>query len=87
MQLRLDQLAGHLQKGLRPLYTLWGDEPLLAQEAADAIRAAARAAITVKRWRIVRVLMPTRKGRPAWVALTTPRSRSRSASLPGGGSP
>jgi DNA polymerase-3 subunit delta len=44
MQLRLDQLAGHLQKGLRPLYTLWGDEPLLAQEAGDAIRAAARAA-------------------------------------------
>ena len=44
MQLRPDQLAVHLQKGLRPLYTLWGDEPLLVQEAADAIRAAARAA-------------------------------------------
>ncbi|HJW12111.1 MAG TPA: DNA polymerase III subunit delta [Albitalea sp.] len=44
MQLRLDQLAAHLQKGLRPLYTLWGDEPLLAQEAGDAIRAAARTA-------------------------------------------
>jgi len=44
MQLRLDQLASHLQKNLRPLYTLWGDEPLLAQEAGDAIRAAARAA-------------------------------------------
>lgn len=44
MQLRLDQLATHLSKGLRPLYTLWGDEPLLAQEAGDAIRAAARAA-------------------------------------------
>src|SRR3954468_8432172 len=44
MQLRADQLAAHLQKGLRPLYTVWGDEPLLAQEAADAIRAAARAA-------------------------------------------
>ncbi len=44
MQLRLDQLASHLARGLRPLYTLWGDEPLLAQEAADAIRAAARAA-------------------------------------------
>jgi DNA polymerase III delta subunit len=28
--------------GLRPLYTLHGDEPLLVQEAADAIRAAAR---------------------------------------------
>ncbi|HUG25977.1 DNA polymerase III subunit delta [Piscinibacter sp.] len=44
MQVRLEQLAAHLQKGLRPLYTVWGDEPLLAQEAGDAIRAAARAA-------------------------------------------
>ncbi len=44
MQVRPDQLAAHLQRGLRPLYTVHGDEPLLAQEAADAIRAAARAA-------------------------------------------
>jgi DNA polymerase III subunit delta len=44
MQIRADQLASHLQKGLRPIYTVWGDEPLLAQEAGDAIRAAARAA-------------------------------------------
>jgi DNA polymerase-3 subunit delta len=44
MQVRLEQLSAHLQKGLRPLYTLWGDEPLLIQEAGDAIRAAARAA-------------------------------------------
>jgi len=44
MQLRPDQLTAHLQKGLRSIYTLWGDEPLLVQEAADAIRAAARAA-------------------------------------------
>ena len=44
MQVRADQLAPHLGKGLRPLYTVWGDEPLLAQEAGDAIRAAARAA-------------------------------------------
>lgn len=44
MQLALNQLAVHLQKGLRPLYTLHGDEPLQLQEAADAIRAAARAA-------------------------------------------
>lgn len=43
MQLAAAQLAGHLQKGLRSLYTLHGDEPLLIQEAADAIRAAARA--------------------------------------------
>jgi DNA polymerase-3 subunit delta len=47
MQLRLDQLAAHLQqhaRALKPVYTLYGDEPLLAQEAVDAIRAAARAA-------------------------------------------
>ena len=44
MQVRADQLAGHLSKGLRPLYVVHGDEPLLAQEACDAIRAAARAA-------------------------------------------
>lgn len=43
MQLAPAQLAAHLQKGLRPLYVLHGDEPLLQQEAADAIRAAARA--------------------------------------------
>ena len=43
MQLRAEQLANHLQKGIGPLYTVWGDEALLAQEAGDAIRAAARA--------------------------------------------
>jgi DNA polymerase-3 subunit delta len=43
MQLAPGQLNAHLQKGLRSLYTLHGDEPLLIQEAADAIRAAARA--------------------------------------------
>jgi DNA polymerase III subunit delta len=46
MQLRLDQLSAHLQKvgaqGLKPVYTLYGDEALLAQEAADSIRALAR---------------------------------------------
>jgi DNA polymerase-3 subunit delta len=42
MQLAAAQLASHLQRGLRSLYTLHGDEPLLQQEAADAIRLAAR---------------------------------------------
>jgi DNA polymerase-3 subunit delta len=42
MQLASAQLGAHLQKGLKPLYTIHGDEPLLAQEAADAIRATAR---------------------------------------------
>jgi DNA polymerase-3 subunit delta len=44
MQLRADQLSTHLARGLQPIYTIHGDEPLLAQEAGDAIRAAARAA-------------------------------------------
>ncbi len=43
MQLALSQLQAHLQKGMRSLYTLHGDEALLVQEAADVIRATARA--------------------------------------------
>src|SRR5574337_231251 len=43
MQLSPAQLLHHLARGLEPLYPLHGDEPLLIQEAADAIRAAARA--------------------------------------------
>jgi DNA polymerase-3 subunit delta len=42
MQLAANQLVHHLQRGLKSLYTLHGDEPLLQQEALDAIRAAAR---------------------------------------------
>ena len=42
MQLAPNQLANHLQKGLKSLYTLHGDEPLLIQEAVDAIRTFAR---------------------------------------------
>ena len=44
MPLRADQLPAHLARGLKRVYTVHGDEPLLAQEAGDAIRAAARAA-------------------------------------------
>ena len=43
MQVALAQLSAHLQRGVSPLYVLHGDEPLLQQEAADAIRATARA--------------------------------------------
>ncbi len=43
MQLPAAQLASHLGKGLRSLYVLHGDEALLVQEAADTLRAAARA--------------------------------------------
>ena len=42
MQLAANQLVHHLQRGLKSLYTLHGDEPLLQQEALDAIRATAR---------------------------------------------
>jgi len=42
MQLSPSQLSAHLNKGLKSLYTLHGDEPLLITEALDAIRAAAR---------------------------------------------
>jgi len=42
MQLSANQLGNHLQRGLKSLYTLHGDEPLLQQEALDAIRAVAR---------------------------------------------
>jgi DNA polymerase-3 subunit delta len=45
MQLRADQLEAQLAKGkLAPLYAIHGDEPLLALEAADLLRAAARRA-------------------------------------------
>ena len=43
MQLRAEALQAHIAKGLKQIYTIHGDEPLLAQEAADTIRAAARA--------------------------------------------
>jgi len=43
MQLRLSQLGAHLAKGVAPLYVVHGDEPLLAMEAGDRIRGAARA--------------------------------------------
>ncbi|MDP3376516.1 MAG: DNA polymerase III subunit delta, partial [Hydrogenophaga sp.] len=42
MQVAAPQLDAQLQRGLKSLYTLHGDEPLLIQEAADALRAVAR---------------------------------------------
>ncbi len=44
MEIRLNQLAAHLGRSLAPVYIVHGDEPLLAIEAGDAIRAAARRA-------------------------------------------
>jgi DNA polymerase-3 subunit delta len=57
MQVRLDALAAQLTKRLAPLYVVHGDEHLLAIEASDRIRAAARKAgyterdvLQVDRW-------------------------------------
>lgn len=44
MQVRAEALGSHLAKTLAPLYVVHGDEPLIALEACDAIRAAARRA-------------------------------------------
>lgn len=41
MKLRPEQLGQHLAGPLAPLYAVYGDEPLLVQETADQIRAAA----------------------------------------------
>ena len=42
MRIAPAQLATHLRKQLAPIYLVFGEETLLAQEAADAIRGAAR---------------------------------------------
>src|SRR5438270_10907283 len=44
MQLRVAELDAQLKKSLLPAYAIHGDEPLLAMEAADAVRATARRA-------------------------------------------
>jgi DNA polymerase-3 subunit delta len=43
MRLSSEQLAPHLARELKALYTVFGDEPLLALEATDRIRSQARA--------------------------------------------
>lgn len=42
MQLKFDQLAGHLHKHLAPVYVVGGEEPLHQQEAADMVRKKAK---------------------------------------------
>jgi DNA polymerase-3 subunit delta len=44
VKISANQLHSHLSKNLSPCYLVTGGEPLLVQEALDAIRAAARAA-------------------------------------------
>ncbi|KTT43561.1 DNA polymerase III subunit delta, partial [Pseudomonas oryzihabitans] len=43
MKLNANQLGKQLQGSLAAVYAVSGDEPLLCQEASDAIRGAARA--------------------------------------------
>jgi DNA polymerase-3 subunit delta len=44
MRISTEQLPQQLKRGLAPLYTVFGEEPLLALEAADRIRTRAREA-------------------------------------------
>lgn len=41
VRIKPEQLSQHLKRGLKPLYVLTGDEPLLIAEAADTLRNAA----------------------------------------------
>jgi len=49
MQIKVDQLAGSLKRGLAPVYLIGGEEPLLLLECCDQIRAAAKAQGFVER--------------------------------------
>ena len=42
MRIKAGELEGHLARQLAAVYAIYGDEPLLVLEAADAVRAAAR---------------------------------------------
>lgn len=42
MQVKAEQLAGNLERGLAPVYLIGGEEPLLLQECRDQIREAAK---------------------------------------------
>ena len=53
MRLRPEDLPRHLKQALKPAYLIAGDEPLLVQEAADRVRAAARQAGYDERERLV----------------------------------
>lgn len=60
MNVPADRLPDQLARGLAALYVVVGDEPLAAQEAGDAIRAAARAAGHTER------AVHTMQGRANW---------------------
>lgn len=64
MKLTAEQLPRHLERGLAPVYLVAGDEPLLVQECADRIRAAARASGCRER------VVVNADGNYDWAALT-----------------
>jgi DNA polymerase III subunit delta len=72
LKLTAESLATHLRERLLPVYLISGDEPLLAGEAADAVRAKARAAGFTER----EVYFPERAG--DWEEI---RGAARSRSL------
>ena len=42
MRVNAEQLAAQLQKGLLPVYLIFGDEQMLVEESADLVRQQAR---------------------------------------------
>ncbi len=64
MNIPAERLPDQLARGLSPLYVVYGEEPLAALEAADAIRIAARAAGYTER------SVYTVQGRYNWDAIT-----------------
>ncbi|MDH5591982.1 MAG: DNA polymerase III subunit delta, partial [Gammaproteobacteria bacterium] len=42
MRLRAEQITGHIQQGLLPVYLVFGDEQMLVEESSDLIRQQAR---------------------------------------------
>jgi hypothetical protein len=72
MLLKGEQLDAHLERELRPLYVLYGDEPLLVLEAADAIRAKAARKQGYSEREVLTVL-PGSTGANCWHAAATCR--------------
>src|SRR5947199_119328 len=76
MQLRAAELEGQLKKSLLPAYVIHGDEPLLAMEAADAVRAAARRGGFTER-EVVDSWPLDRSRLPAWLGERLARQKQR----------
>ena len=64
MQIRPEDLSAHLEKGLKSIYLVSGDEPFQITEACDKLRAEAR-----KHHYLERVLFSTETGKIDWAAL------------------